>query len=453
MAYIINNFIQDNIKSKTWEINPNATKKVKALQSRYEDTLLALKNRLNDPKDVIPHTYNKANHRLVIEGKDQNTGAKLYETQIKAQSNQYYKESSNIAFYDGIRDSGSGKCFKEGTKILMYDGTLKEVQQVAVGDLVMGDDSTPRRVLNCVSGTDTMYEVKNIDDTIGVSDSYTVNSEHILCFKQKTSQNKAILRTLEPRQNASGEPMSAKNFVQARWYDQNSDSYKFKLIEAGRTDDEKTNAMNEAKQLTGNIPNYSTVSVKKYLTIDQSIKDMLRGYKAKVKFTKKDVPTDPYLLGKWLGDSQLMTEEYNVPYIKTLGIKIIPQIFKCNSKKTRLNVLAGIIDKNGMMTPSGCEINTGTQQLNEDIQYLSRSLGFKCSSSIGLSKVILNGELERIPTKIKKLQSTAGDLTFRVSVESKDIGRYYGFELDGNHKFFLGNFTITHNSYRSNRSN
>ena len=41
-----------------------------------------------------------------------------------------------------------GKCLGIDTEILMYDGTIKKVQDVVKGDLLMGDDSTPRTVLS-----------------------------------------------------------------------------------------------------------------------------------------------------------------------------------------------------------------------------------------------------------------------------------------------------------------
>jgi len=73
---------------------------------------------------------------------------------------------------------GGGKCLAKGTLVLMYDGTIKNVEDIVIGDVVMGDDSTPRNVLATTSGTDEMYEVKP-----SRGDSYTVNSKHILSLK------------------------------------------------------------------------------------------------------------------------------------------------------------------------------------------------------------------------------------------------------------------------------
>jgi len=78
---------------------------------------------------------------------------------------------------------GMGKCLGKGTKVLMYDGTLKKVEEVVVGDLLMGDDSTPRKVLSLARGREGMYWVrqnKGID--------YRVNESHILSLKRSRNE-------------------------------------------------------------------------------------------------------------------------------------------------------------------------------------------------------------------------------------------------------------------------
>ena len=67
-------------------------------------------------------------------------------------------------------DTGSGKCLGKGTPILMYDGTIKKVEDVMVGDLIMGDDSTSRKVLSLARGIATMYKITTIK-----GDSFIVN--------------------------------------------------------------------------------------------------------------------------------------------------------------------------------------------------------------------------------------------------------------------------------------
>lgn len=73
---------------------------------------------------------------------------------------------------------GMGKCHAKDTEILMYDGTVKKIQDISVGDRIMGDDSTPRNVTGLGHGKDTMYEICHHHSDI----KYIVNSEHILCL-------------------------------------------------------------------------------------------------------------------------------------------------------------------------------------------------------------------------------------------------------------------------------
>ena len=75
---------------------------------------------------------------------------------------------------------GKGKCLGKDTPILMYDGSIKLVQDVIVGDIIMGDDSTPRNVLTLARGREQMYKVipkKGLP--------YIVNESHILSLKYK----------------------------------------------------------------------------------------------------------------------------------------------------------------------------------------------------------------------------------------------------------------------------
>ena len=41
---------------------------------------------------------------------------------------------------------GCGKCYGAGTEILMFNGSIKNVEDIVIGDILMGDDSTPRIV-------------------------------------------------------------------------------------------------------------------------------------------------------------------------------------------------------------------------------------------------------------------------------------------------------------------
>ena len=78
----------------------------------------------------------------------------------------------------------SGKSMMKGEKVLMYDGTIKNVEDINIGELVMGDDSTPRNVLETHNGIDTLYKVSNRK-----GETYTVNSHHILSLIYTAKKN------------------------------------------------------------------------------------------------------------------------------------------------------------------------------------------------------------------------------------------------------------------------
>lgn len=77
---------------------------------------------------------------------------------------------------------GSGKCLKNGTKVLMYDNSLKNVENVEIGDLLLGPDGRPRKVLSTFSGYGQLYKIKQID---GIA--YYVNENHVLSLYKSIS--------------------------------------------------------------------------------------------------------------------------------------------------------------------------------------------------------------------------------------------------------------------------
>ena len=48
-------------------------------------------------------------------------------------------------------------CHAKNTKIIMADGTIKNIQDINVGEKVCGYDGSPRTVLQLVRGIDNFY--------------------------------------------------------------------------------------------------------------------------------------------------------------------------------------------------------------------------------------------------------------------------------------------------------
>ena len=74
--------------------------------------------------------------------------------------------------------TGFGKCFGYGTEILMYNGSIKKIENIKIGEKVMGDDSKPRKVLTLARGKEKMYKITSI-----IGESFICNESHILSMK------------------------------------------------------------------------------------------------------------------------------------------------------------------------------------------------------------------------------------------------------------------------------
>lgn len=177
---------------------------------------------------------------------------------------------------------GTGKCHGYNTPILMYDGSVKMVQDVLVGDLVMGDDSTPRAVMSLGRGEEMMYEIAS---NKGVK--YTVNSEHILCLKPSG------MNRIKPMKNKQGEIYAYKTIY-------------FNLSTCKHTYKTFADLEEAEKYLNSLIENQENdivqISVKNYLKLPLHIQQCLKGYSTGVEFESKPILFDPYIIGIWLGD-------------------------------------------------------------------------------------------------------------------------------------------------------
>lgn len=150
--------------------------------------------------------------------------------------------------------------------------------------------------------------------------------------------------------------------------------------------------------------------------------------------------------------------------------KHIPKDYLLNDRETRLKVLAGFIDTDGTAMRDGTRIIISQGMNHEELMYelvfLVRSLGFACSLRKGKTAWTHKGEkktgealyanisgegLEEIPTLLprKKCSSpkshNTSKTTGKITVIEKDEGDFVGIEIDGNSRFAINDFTITHN--------
>ena len=95
-------------------------------------------------------------------------------------------------------------CFEKGTKVLMGDCTIKNIEDIKIGEYVMGADAKPKIVTHLPRGKGKMYHIKPVfntrEDSIYGTDiieekGYTVNEDHYLVLY--TNSCKYIYRNEE----------------------------------------------------------------------------------------------------------------------------------------------------------------------------------------------------------------------------------------------------------------
>lgn len=221
---------------------------------------------------------------------------------------------------------GKPGCFIKGTPIMMYDGTSRPVETIKEGELVMGDDSTPRTVLELCRGMENMYKIQPVHDGM----PYIVNETHKLVVRQ----------------------ISTKEIVE--------------------------------------------IEVKDYLKKDDSWKAMYRIYRNSVEFKEQPITQKPYDMGELVASGSVR----------------VPPNYMYNTRQVRIEFLKGFFAGNG---PNYEE--SSNAKLVHDINFIRMSLGSYWSDY---------------------------EDDFTVSYVCYDM--YYGFTLDGNHRFLLQSGDVVRNT-------
>lgn len=265
---------------------------------------------------------------------------------------------------------GFGKCLAPGTRVLMSDGTVKPVEKIVVGECLMGDDSTPRRVLSTCSGVEKMYRIKPAH-----GESFVCNESHVLslCYDCKTID----------------------------------------------------------------------IPLSRYLKLPPMLKAYMLGYRVPVQFKIRRTPVDAYAYGSWVCSNVYS----NQPMPGTSGdIEKDLDVFVRNSVDVRMNFLAGVVDAIGTPTREGVLISHECEPFLDAIAFAARSVALGAHFVKKKKLFVWGSAVEAIPCVFKRLSCSKEALRFRFEVEPLGEGEYRGFEIDGNRRFVLGDFTVTHNT-------
>jgi hypothetical protein len=272
-------------------------------------------------------------------------------------------------------------CHAADTGILMYDGTTKQVQDIELNDVLMGDDSAPRKVLKLVRGTDIMYKI-----TSRSGESYTVNGEHILCLK----------------------------YMSKRFH---NNIHKDLVVE---------------------------LTVREYLRLSKRLQKELKGYKVAVEFPSIDVPIDPYALGYWLGSKTRACNIFDkhIPHLykcnsRQKRLKLLAGLLDANGHlgfdssfgfeqsidhERLFDDVVYLVHSLGFACYTSKQENTLEMTIDGDT-YL----------------------IPTLHKQVKPYKQTRDILVSGLTIEQLSCGKYYGFQVDGNRRYLGSCFTAFHN--------
>lgn len=356
-----------------------------------------------------------------------------------------------------VLPTGGGKCLGAGTPVLMYDGAVKRVEDVHVDDCLMGPDSRPRRVLSITRGREPLYRVTPVK-----GDAYVVNESHILSLKRTTTS----ARPKYPSQHGG-----AVVNVGVREYLASSATFKHthKGWRAAVDFRPPTTLTLIEPYFLGLWLGDGHAHLAAVTTGDEEVVQYLIDYAKRIGMK----------LG-WHDNSaqsitvKLQTQQHmgrgGTPVMNALRgydlvrNKHIPPRFKTGSRAERLELLAGLIDSDGSYNGKGYDVTLGSEKLLDDLIFVARSLGFsaykapsrKTCHNNGAAgdywRCSISGDVDRIPCRIERKKAAPRRqkkdvLVTGITVEPIGEGDYFGFEINGDHLFMLGDFTVTHNTY------
>lgn len=362
------------------------------------------------------------------------------------------------------------RCFGKGTKIRMYDGSVKNIEDIKVGEQVMGPDSKPRTVLQLARGREEMYRVTPNKG----GNSWICNKHHRLALRKirdRRRPNEDIEMTVEEFLHDVSKEDWDKHY---RMYHSGAVEYPEKelpidpYIMGCHLGDGHTGAM----RLT---------------TVDAEIKQAWKDYADTLdpmyeyresELSNRKTPTWDIAIHKKTKGYPRGTSKFT-QYLKSIvdayGHKRIPQEYLTSSIEQRKQLLAGIIDTDGyydnrkqgkcLCRKGYRAITTKYADLAEDYANLARSLGFRATVKqrdkfvkyLGKNyisyDVNITGPFQDIPIRLPRKQSvrttTRDYSTFKFDIEPIGVDDFYGVTISGDHKFLLEDYTVILNSGKS----
>jgi superfamily II DNA or RNA helicase len=328
---------------------------------------------------------------------------------------------------------------------MQFDGDIMPVEKVRPGDLLMGPDSTPRRVLSIARGRGPLFKIIPVK-----GEPWVCNDVHVLTLVG-TGRDKSVVDVpldayLKANKTFRHEhklfsPPNGIDFAHGDYRDPGIDPYWLGLWVGDGT--KALNGVSVSKPDEAVLAACTQVAGQHGLSVRTDGPDYGR------------CPTHHIQGGQSGGRENLLLSKLRDLFGRPATV--FPRKIRVASRAYRLEFLAGIIDSDGYVANGCVEIAQKNRSFAEGIAFVARSLGLRVSLTekwVGgqvYQRMMLSGDFKWVSTRIprkalgerrqKKIATRTG-----FSVEPIGVGDYAGFELDGDGRFLLGDFTVTHNT-------
>ncbi|KAG9390663.1 Kinesin motor domain [Carpediemonas membranifera] len=406
--------------------------------------------------------------------------------------------------------TGSGKCLARGTKVLMSSGQFQCAEGIQAGDMIMGAEGTPKRVLTVARGREEMARVETGDG------AFTCNMSHVISFmmsgagptltKDSDCRVEFVLVSRDEANEVTAVRAGSETFPDAD------------AAEAFKTTMEQPNAVHEGLPVLhdGTILD---MPVRRFLDdecMHLSLRERsfmfhaprierfdtpaaLANSPPAVVDDVPDAPSFEWTLGAWLGAGslghkgvpQLTTADPDVVEgftlaVKSVGCRLVPAdeadtynllgadgldspfltwlrandlcsakhvplAIKVGSVQQRLSLLAGFIDTNGTLDSGAFVITHAQGQVEEDIKFIARSLGFPVTVGSHEDRpcAMIHATAPLPCRKVVPLPNSSGPDPVGFTVTPQPEDDYYGFTMEGPTCRFVvtESMLVTHNTY------
>ena len=342
-------------------------------------------------------------------------------------------------------------CHAPGQQIRMFDGSAKKVEDVAVGDLLMGMDSTPRAVHCLIRGRGQMMRIVPIK-----GDPWVVTADHVLSLRCNAGATIGRIKDISVREYLKETPYW-------RWTHK-----QFKVPVEYASSGHLPIEPYFMGVLLGDGTIRSSVGVSK--EDPEIIAEVHRQAEIWGMYVRKDekASSSTYFLsngsrGEYHTNGLIRALQSIGLHRTECGSKFIPEQYLVALAADRWQLLAGLLDTDGSLSNKGYDFISKSKMLADGITTLARSLGLAaymtmaekfCQNGGGGTyyRVSISGHTNLVPCRIPRKIATPRTINknplhvgFRIE-EDDPRGEYCGFTLDGDQRYLLDDFTVTHNS-------